>query len=79
LRLGYGNAYYKAGFTYVSTVRPDYWYWDSCKKKNVPKQARKKSTVKTPKGMTEHEHALRDGLVRIYDCGKLKFIYKPVS
>jgi flagellar hook protein FlgE len=76
LRLGYGNAYYKAGFTYVGAVRPDYWYWDNSKKKIVPKQARKKSTVKTPKGMTEHEHALQDGLLRVYDCGKLKFIYR---
>jgi flagellar hook protein FlgE len=79
LRLGYGNAYYKAGFTYVGTVRYDYWYWDSSKKKIVTKQARKKSTVKTPEGVTEHEHALQDGLLRIYDCGKLKFIYRDAT
>jgi hypothetical protein len=26
--------------------------------------------------MTEAEHAKLDGLNRIYDCGKMRFIYK---
>jgi hypothetical protein len=26
--------------------------------------------------MTERQHALQDGLLRIYDCGKIRFIYR---
>jgi len=77
LRLSNGESYKKAGFELVSEVAPDYWYFDSKKKKIVSKQSRRKSKVKTPTDMTEHEHALKEGLFRIYDCGKLKFAYKP--
>lgn len=77
LRLGYGNAFYKAGFKHVATVKPNYWYFDTNRKRIVTKQARK--SIATPEGMSEHEHALKDGLVRVYDCGKLKFLYSAES
>ena len=32
-----------------------------------------KKVVKTPVNMTEHEHALQDGLSRVYDCGKIRY------
>ena len=37
---------------------------------------RNESDYWLPKNMTEHEHALNDKLFRIYDCGKIKLIYK---
>lgn len=77
LRLSNGNSYLKAGFTEVSTLPPDYWYWDKKRNIAISKQARKKSVVKTPEGMTEKEHATLDGLYRIWDCGKKKFRYSP--
>jgi hypothetical protein len=76
LRLSNGESYKKAGFELISEVAPDYWYFDSKKRRIVSKQSRRKSKVKTPIDMTEHEHALKEGLFRIYDCGKLKFVYK---
>lgn len=75
LRLSNGNSYLKAGFTEVKILPPDYWYWDVKNHIAISKQARKKSVVKTPKGMTEKEHATLDGLYRIWDCGKKKYRY----
>jgi hypothetical protein len=77
LRLSDGNSYIKSGFTIIGNHPPDYWYWDTKHNKKVSKQSRKKKTVKTPSNMTEREHAAQDGLYRIWDCGKLKFIYNP--
>ncbi|MEM4379580.1 MAG: hypothetical protein QXL01_02700 [Thermoplasmatales archaeon] len=75
LRLSSGSSYRKAGFELVKKLPPDYWYFDSNSGKIISKQARKKNKVNTPAGMTEHQHAILEGLFRIYDCGKLKFIY----
>jgi hypothetical protein len=72
-RLSTGDSYRRAGFVEVGRVKPDYWYYDTYKKVTQSKQSRKKHNVGTPEGMTEHEHALQDGLLRIYDCGKTKF------
>ena len=38
--------------------------------------ARQKKVVSTPVGMTEAEHAKKDGLLRIYDCGKIRYKFK---
>jgi hypothetical protein len=72
LRLSSGDSYLKAGYEAIKTLPPDYWYWDYKKNKKVLKQARRKSAVNTPEGMTESEHAKADGLYRIWDCGKIK-------
>lgn len=69
-----GNGYLKSGWELEEILKPDYFYTNG---KNVfSKQSRKKSIVKTPDGITEHEHALLDGLFKVYDCGKTRFIYK---
>lgn len=75
LRLTNGNSYIKAGWTKDADLPPDYFYWQrKGKQRVVSKQSRMKSVVGTPEGMTEHEHALLDGLQRVYDCGKRRFI-----
>ena len=74
LRWSEGNGYLKAGWEEDGILKPDYIYTNF--KKVFSKQSRKKSNVNTPEGMTEHEHALHDGLYRIYDCGKIRFIYR---
>lgn len=63
------------GWKLVHVLPPDYFYWDNRNKRVVSKQARRKSAVGTPPGMTEREHAENDGLLRLYDCGKIKLIY----
>ena len=75
LRLSDGKSYEKAGYALIGTSPPDYWYFDSKTGAAVSKQSRMKKKVNTPEGMTESEHAKLDGLYRIWDCGKLKFLY----
>jgi len=69
-----GSSYLKSGWTIIQTLPPDYSYTDN--KVRISKQSRKKSNVNTPEEMTEREHAILDGLIRIWDCGKLKLKYK---
>lgn len=75
LRFSDGSNWVKSGWVELSRSRPDYFYYSMKLHKVIPKQARKKSRVGTSDDMTEFEHADKDGLLRIYDCGKLKLIY----
>ena len=72
--LSEGSGYISAGWELEGILRPDYAYVKG--NKVVSKQSRKKSNVGTPEGMTEREHAVNDGLYRIWDCGKLKLTFK---
>jgi hypothetical protein len=77
--LSNGRAYESSGWTKDEVLAPDYFYAGRDSKgiwKPIPKQTRKKSTVNTPEGMTEREHAKQDGLLRVWDCGKIRFVYK---
>lgn len=69
------NGYLNAGWKIEEVLRPDYFYYQLQTKKVISKQSRKKSCVNTPEGMTERQHAEKDGLVRIYDCGKIRLSY----
>jgi hypothetical protein len=74
MSLSAGNGYEKAGWVLEEELSPDYFYTDF---ENVfSKQSRRKSAVNTPEGLTEHEHALLDGVFRIYDCGKNRYLFK---
>lgn len=75
LRWSTGESWIENGWKLVSTSKPDYFYYNSKNGKVISKQSRKKSVVGTPRGMTEREHAKIDGLLRVYDCGKMKLIY----
>ena len=70
-----GNGYEASGWVKEADLPPDYFYWHKTKKTIHSKQSRRKSAVNTPKDMTEHEHALKDGLLRVYDAGKIRWIY----
>lgn len=76
LRWSEGQSWINNGWLYEDTLYPDYFYYDLKRRCNVHKQRRKKSIVKTPNNMTEAEHAKIDGLVKIYDCGKLRLRFK---
>lgn len=71
LRWSNGSGYKNSGWVKEEILRPDYFY-TNCRK-IIPKQSRRKSAVGTPVHITEHEHALADGLLRVYDCGKIRF------
>jgi len=71
-----GGGFLRAGWTQSETLKPDYFYFNRNNKKVISKQSRQKKKIGTPASMTEHEHALRDKLLRVYDCGKIRFIYK---
>jgi hypothetical protein len=73
-RLSNGNGYKKAGWVQEELLKPDYFYHKGLQV--YSKQSRQKKLVKTQKSMTEKEHALQDGLLRIYDCGKIRFRFK---
>jgi hypothetical protein len=72
LRYSDGKSWIDSGWELINRLPPDYFYYNIKTNKIVSKQSRKKNKVNTPSDITEHEHALKDGLVRIYDCGKLK-------
>lgn len=74
-RITNGASYIKAGWEPEEVLPPDYFYIKNGKY-YCSKQARRKNIVNTPTGMTEREHAKADGLFRVYDCGKIRFIYK---
>ena len=75
LRWSNGKGYEQAGWMIEEILPPDYFYIKNGRTV-IKKQARRRSVVNTPEGMTEHEHALLDGLFRVYDCGKIRYIYK---
>jgi hypothetical protein len=74
IRLSNGNGYLQAGWIEEEILPPDYFYHKGLKV--YSKQSRQKKKIGTPEGMTEHEHAKLDGLSRVWDCGKIRFIYK---
>lgn len=73
LRWSNGSGYLASGWIVDATLKPDYFYVKN--KKAISKQSRMKKKVKTPEGMTEREHAIQDGLHRVWDCGKIRFIF----
>lgn len=78
LRMSNGANWLTAGWEQVSILKPDYFYYDPATNKIISKQSRAKRAVNTPSNMTEYEHAQQDGLHRVYDCGKIKLIYRKV-
>lgn len=73
-----GRGYLAAGWTVDKILPPDYFYSDT-QGKYISKQSRKKSAVGTPSDMTESEHAKNDGLYKIWDCGKIRLVFKQAA
>lgn len=82
LRYFNGRVYEKSGFTKESTSI-GYWYFDgkrllhrfSCTKKRLLEQARKKD-IDTVDTDTESTLYKKLGLLKIFDCGQVKYIKK---
>lgn len=77
LRFSEAKGYKSSGWTIDQILKPDYFYYNPNSKKVIYKYQRRKSVAKTPKGETETSHAQRDGLYKIWDCGKirLRFVF----
>jgi len=76
---GYGEGYSKAGWVIEDILEPDYVYTNGSK--IISKQSRRKEVCGTPEDMTEFEHAVIDGLYKIWDCGKcrVRFLAQPFN
>lgn len=76
------NIYTKLGFKFNSFVRPSYWYYkqsDGCirlHKFGFRKQLLHKR-YNLPLSMTENEMVKRLGYTKIWDCGLIKYVWKP--
>lgn len=72
-----GSVYPALGFSLDTQLRPDYMYVK--KKRNwvrLSKQSQKKSRTGCPEGMTELQWANENGLSRIWDCGKRRWLFE---
>lgn len=71
-----GNIYKKLGFELEKELPPDYSYVNLNRpEKRISKQSQKKNN-ECPKDMTEKNWTLSKGLSRIWDCGKIRWIFK---
>ena len=80
-----GALYEKAGFTPEAEIRPSYWYAGGPQRGiRSPKEAyqlsrfKKDPTLDYEEGWTERQAAQANGLYRIWDAGKTRWV-KPVS
>ena len=70
-----GGIYKILGFKMEKEYPPDYFYWNVKEKRYESKQSKRKRKINCPEGMTEREWCFKNGLFRIYDCGKRKWAY----
>ena len=64
-----GDLYYKLGFKKINITTPDYKYIVDGKR--IHKSRYKKSKINTK--LTESQYTKNNNILRIYDCGKIKF------
>lgn len=72
-RFSEGGSYKRAGWVIDGILKPDYFYTKGYNL--ISKQSRQKKKIGTPEGMTENEHAQQDKLLKVWDCGKIRFVY----
>lgn len=76
-RWSQGNVYYKLGFKLEEELKPDYSYYKyGSLAERVTKQSMRKSNTNCPKNMTEKEWCLQNNYVRIWDCGKKRWVFE---
>jgi hypothetical protein len=75
LRWGYGYSYYAAGFEFVSTTLPGYWYTDGRKRYHRYLFSKHNQAKRLPyfdPALSERENAKNHGYFRLFDCGQIK-------
>jgi hypothetical protein len=74
LRFTDGSIYTRLGFSEDGFLKPDYFYIRNGKK--VTKQAMRKTPEERKTGMSEKDLRAMQGYLKVYDAGKIRFIYK---
>ena len=69
-----GNLYEKIGCKKLDDMKSDYYWTDFYKL--YSKQSRAKKVTGQPKELTEKEYNESLGMSRIWDCGKIKWLYE---
>lgn len=68
-----GKVYKAIGFELFEELGPDYSYVNNGKRESKQSNKKKNLTKKGATGLTEYEMAFSIGLIRIYDCGKMRW------
>lgn len=81
-RWSLGNMYKKIGFERVSATKPNYWYfldgeYHRFHRFSFRKDQLDKKLVEFDPFLTEWENMKNNGFDRLWDCGSLKFEWKP--
>jgi transposase len=71
-----GMVYEKAGFSLDKKLSPDYFYYNLKTNEIRSKQSLTKKKMNCPKDKTERDCALELRYVRVWDCGKKRWIMK---
>lgn len=75
-RWSLGKVYENMGFILEKELEQDYFYIKSGDPFTmITKQSQKKSNTNCPKDKTEHEWAKMNGLTRVWDCGKKRWVF----
>lgn len=76
-RWSIGRVYEALGFEMDFESAPDYSYVNIQKpNERLSKQSQKKNVTGCPADITEYEWAHKNGLARIWDCGKKRWVFK---
>jgi len=70
-----GKLYDTLNFQYVSSTKPNYWYFLPNELKRIHRFSLRK-TSNDDQSLTEHELRRQQGYYKIYDCGHTKWIWK---
>lgn len=71
-----GGLYERLGFRLEKEYNEDYFYWHHDENKYYSKHSQMKSITNCPSDLTESEWCNMNGLWRLWDCGKKKWVYK---
>jgi hypothetical protein len=75
-RWSWGNVYSELGFRLDASLPPDYSYVDfSSSARRLSKQSQRKSKTNCPADTTEKEFSKTKNLHRLWDCGKLRWLF----
>lgn len=69
-----GNVYQKLGFLCDTHLPPDYIYLGK-NGKIIHKQSATKQKLGAAPGQSEHERAIELGMTRVWDCGKVRWVW----
>lgn len=73
-----GDLYQQLGFEFDSQTPPNYWYFRPNELKRIHRFSLRKNKNDDP-NLTEYENRLKQGYLRIWDCGSSKWVWKNLD